>query len=124
MSNTMPILKDELREHPVPTQWRTTIRLIVDSLLASELPRIAGVMTMPQDVFAQVKSNIESYGVNLVPLPEETWSTSVSQWILDYWDVLVDLYSVEEGRSDLVLSLRVYKIDGSFEMEIKSVHVP
>lgn len=38
--------------------------------------------------------------------------------------VLVDLYTVEEGASDLVLAMRVYEKRSAFEFEILSVYVP
>jgi hypothetical protein len=41
-----------------------------------------------------------------------------------YWDVLVDLWTVESGRSDLALILRVYESEEEFRFEIESVHVP
>jgi hypothetical protein len=41
-----------------------------------------------------------------------------------YWDVLVDLYTVEEGSSDLVLAVRVFERGNDFEFEIESIHAP
>jgi len=44
--------------------------------------------------------------------------------MLDYWEVLVDLYTVNENASDLVLFARVYEEDQRYCFEIESVHVP
>jgi len=41
-----------------------------------------------------------------------------------YWDVMIDLYSIEEGASDLILLVRVYEKGSSYIYEIQSVHVP
>jgi hypothetical protein len=41
-----------------------------------------------------------------------------------YWDVLVDLYTAEEGSSDLVLAVRVFELGADFEFEVESIHVP
>jgi len=41
-----------------------------------------------------------------------------------YWDALVDLFTEEEGRSDLVLSLHVREGGGEYLFEVMSVHVP
>ena len=68
--------------------------------------------------------NIRDYGVNLTDLPAESWLTSVSQWMGGYWDVLVDLFSIEEGASDLTLVVRVYEVGTEYSFEIQSVHVP
>lgn len=43
---------------------------------------------------------------------------------LTYWDVLVDVFTVEEGRSDLVLFARVFERGDGYRFEIASVHVP
>jgi hypothetical protein len=57
-------------------------------------------------------------------LPEETWKTSACQWMRGYWDVLVDLFTVEEGASDLALAVRVYEEGSAYAFDIQSVHVP
>ncbi|QGT96863.1 hypothetical protein D3795_09725 [Pseudidiomarina andamanensis] len=71
----------------------------------------------------RIQENIEDYGCEVLSLRDETWITSVCQWMGGYWDVLIDLYTVEEGRSDLALSVRVYEHGSEFEFEVMSVHV-
>ena len=65
-----------------------------------------------------------TYGAALVDLPEESWDTSVAQWMETYWEVLVDLWTVQEGRSDLVLHARVFEVGYDFEIKIDSIFVP
>jgi hypothetical protein len=60
----------------------------------------------------------------LTSLPEATWETSACQWTGEYWDVLVDLFTIEEGASDLALAVRVYEDGSGYSFEIQSVHVP
>jgi len=60
----------------------------------------------------------------LAELPDETWATSVSQWMGTHWEVLVDLWTVESGKSDLVLDARVFEQETGFRIEIHSVYVP
>jgi hypothetical protein len=48
----------------------------------------------------------------------------VCQWMETHWDLLVDLWTAESGRSDLVLAVRVFECDGDYRFEIDSVHVP
>jgi hypothetical protein len=38
--------------------------------------------------------------------------------------VIVDLFSEQEGRSDLILSIRVFANDGTFEYSIQNIYVP
>ena len=62
--------------------------------------------------------------MTLAGLPEEVWLTSACQWMREYWDVLVDLYTVEEGVSELALALRVFENGSSCEFQVQSVRVP
>jgi len=41
-----------------------------------------------------------------------------------HWEVLVDLWTVESGKSDLVLDARVFEQETGFRIEIHSVYVP
>lgn len=72
----------------------------------------------------QIAANINEYGAHLSKLPAEAWQTSVCQWMRSYWDALVDLFTIEEGASDLVLAVRIYEQDSTYSFEIQSVYVP
>ncbi|SEL89313.1 hypothetical protein SAMN05428989_2804 [Pseudoxanthomonas sp. GM95] len=71
-----------------------------------------------------MSDNVAAYGGTLDTLPPETWWTSVYVWMGEWWEVLVDLFTVEEGRSDLVLFLRVRERASKYEFEVTSLHVP
>ncbi len=127
MTDKVLILKDEDNQIPVPEVWRNTFTDIVEALKEGDfkLERgIKGVRPISEDDAARMASNIENYGCRLNSLPEETWQTSMCQWMRGYWDVLIDLFTIEEGASDLVLAARVYEEDSSYIFEIQSVHVP
>lgn len=65
------------------------------------------------------------YGCTLTELTDETWETSVAQWMLGHWEILVDLRTLEEGRSDLVLHANVYPVGrGVYRFELYLVYVP
>ena len=67
----------------------------------------------------------EAYGeVTLVPLPRETWETSVAMWTGSRWDVLVDLWTGEEGRSDLVLQAEVTEVADGYRFSVHLIYVP
>lgn len=126
MSDKYPIIKDENKAHPIPSRWRKIIANFIDHLVDGDNKYKKGkdiILVSKEDVDSIYK-NIESYGVSLKTLPEESWTTSQSQWMVDYWEILVDLYSNEEGRSDLVLSATVFERDGHYEFENISVYVP
>jgi len=125
--DTQPADKDEGAAHPVASCWRATIRELVSALSRGDLS-LAGlpsVVTADRATRDQIKRYLADYGETLVALPDETWTTSVAQWMQTHWDVLVDLWTRESGRSDLVLSLRVFEEEtGQYRLEVDSVHVP
>ena len=57
-------------------------------------------------------------------LPDASWSTSVCMWYEFYWDVLVDLWTEEEGPSDLVLKVEIYEQGDRFRYRLQLVYVP
>ena len=127
MPDNLTILKDENHQNSVPKQWRNTFTELVEVLKHGNYERLLElkrVRPISEEDVTRIISNVESYGCHLASLPEETWDTSVCQWMRGYWDVLVDLFTIEEGASDLVLSVRVYESEASYMFEIQSVHVP
>lgn len=127
MSETVAVLKDERQQALVPSAWRSTLSSLVDALKDGDfgiVRNVAGVRPLSSEDATRIAGNIKSYGAQLISLPDAAWQTSVCQWMRVYWDVLVDLYTVEEGASDLVLSVRVYEEGLDYVFEVQSVHVP
>jgi hypothetical protein len=127
MNTIVPVSKDENSQAPVPTAWRTTFSEIVEAFIEGDfcLARgVSGVRQISQNDAKRIQKNIRDYGVKLVSLPNDTWKTSVCQWMCDYWDVYVDLFTAEEGSSDLVLDVRVYEDSDTYIFDVQSVHVP
>src|SRR5438876_11989961 len=120
-------LKDPDSSHPVAVAWRPTLREIVKALAEGDYALAAGVHSVAPvrpAVAHQMQAYIRKYGETLTALPDEAWQTSISQWMGTYWDLLVDLWTVQSGRSDLVLGVRVFEHEGGFRFEIDSVRVP
>jgi hypothetical protein len=126
MTSHVPVEKREGEELPVPTEWRRTISQIVDLLQQGryEISRIPGAMPLSEQSIQFIRRIIEEYGASLCALPEETWHSSLYQWMGSYWYVIVDLYTREEGRSDLAMFLKVYRDGGRYRFDVESVHVP
>jgi hypothetical protein len=114
-------------EHPIPTIWRSTLEKIVvafvqgDFTLSSGVP---GVAAIPAEDAERIAANITDYGESLAALPAESWETSVAVWMGSFWETLIDLWTVQSGRSDLVLFVRVFEGPGGFRFEVDSLHVP
>ncbi|CAN7716334.1 hypothetical protein LJR039_006021 [Pseudorhodoferax sp. LjRoot39] len=120
-------IKDEKNQRPIPTEWRGPFKKMVDLIRVNrfeEFPLIEGVSPVPFEISSAITKNIKNYGVALAELPEESWLTSACQWMEGYWDAMIDLFSIEEGASDLVLSVRVYENNKSYSYHLQSVHVP
>lgn len=113
--------------HPIPSDWRPTLRAVVSAFVEGDyrllrvIPRVAPVSEKTAE---QARAYVAEYGETLVELPDETWKTSVAQWYQTHWDVLVDLWTKESGRSDMVLHARVRQVETGFEVELHAVYVP
>jgi hypothetical protein len=120
-------IKDEDAEHPVASAWRPTLKKIVDSFVRGDYglkKRIPSVAAIPPATARQMKKYVADYGETLCALPDDTWSTSVAQWMGTRWEVLVDLWTVESGRSDLVLHAIVSEAKNGFRIKVHLVYVP
>lgn len=127
MENEIQISKDEEKQRPIPSAWRQTIGEIVEAFKRGDFQLnsgVTGVRQLSLEDAERIARNIERYGAHLTSLPADTWETSVCQWMREYWDALIDLYTSEEGASDLVLSVRVYEAAEGYEFQVESVYVP
>lgn len=127
MHGNVPVVKDREKQGPIPTVWRPALARIVEAFarhdyrLGAGLP---GVAPVPDETAEQVERYIRDYGATLIALPEESWTTSVCIWMDGHWDALVDLWTEEEGRSDLVLQVRVSQPGGGYVVNVDMVYVP
>jgi len=123
----IPIEKNEENELPIPSAWRPTFIEIVNAIVRKDYllkNEIIGVSEVSTDTATQIKEYIDDYGEELVQLPPETWETSVYLWYGNHWEVLIDLWTIGEGRSDLVLRADVHEKDNGYMVDIKLVYVP
>ncbi|MBC9229050.1 hypothetical protein HI850_006865 [bacterium SPL81] len=127
MITDVPVVYDKETASQVPTVWRETLLKIVEAFKNNDLSaisRIEGVQSIELENFQEIAENITDYGETLVSLPDETWKTSQALWMGFCWDVILDLFTEREGRSDLILSIRVFETDGVFEYSIQDIYVP
>ena len=121
-------MKDPDQQHPIAEAWRPTVRQIARALAEGDHTLSRGIPSVapPRESTAgQMRSYLSQYGETLAAeLPDQSWDTSVALWMNGYWEVLVDLWTVESGRSDLVLHLRVFEAGKGFRFELHGVYVP
>lgn len=118
--------KNENEELPVPMIWRQTIYKIVDELKKGNF-QIQGIKNVdPLDVSnaETIRKSIDYYDDKILPLPEETWSTSTYRWVLDHWEIIIDLFTEREGLSDLSLFINVSENSSDYTFQVESIHVP
>ena len=120
-------VKDDDAAHPVAAEWRPVLAGIVGAFARGDyslVHAIRGVDAIPHKVADQIRAYIADYGATLVELPNDTWANSCAQWMGNHWDVLVDLWTKEEGRSDLVLGVKVTELAGEPRFTVELVYVP
>ena len=123
----IPVVKDSSKEGPIPSVWRPTFCDIVKAFVQGDFKVSVGVpggAPVPDLVAEHIAAYVNRYGETLVELPEETWNTSVCIWTGNRWDTIVDLWTVREGRSDLILQTLVTESEHGFEFHIRMVYVP
>lgn len=122
----IPAVKDDM-QRPVPSVWRPALVRIVDAFVCHDYrlqAGVPGVAPVSDDTAAHIRDYLQDYGATLAVLPEESWETSVCMWAGNHWNVLVDLWTEEEGRSDLVLQVHVREDRDSQIVEVYMVYVP
>jgi hypothetical protein len=126
--NVAQPVKDEERQGPVAEVWRPTLAAVVDSLVQREgvlAPGVGAVEPVSPVKTRSCLDAVDAYGgVTLVPLPDEAWNTSVAIWRGNHWNCLVDLWTAEEGRSDLALDVDIFEQGAAYRYRVNLVYVP
>tara|TARA_Y100000994_G_C15692101_1_gene441952 strand:- start:702 stop:1076 length:375 start_codon:yes stop_codon:yes gene_type:complete len=120
-------LKDLEKEHSIPDVWKDSICEVVIQLTKNnfELHDVSEYIALQSSDMAKFnRENVLEYGCCLKALSTECWERSCYQWQGNYRDLIIDLCTVEEDVSDLVLKGRVYPINSGYKYEFGMVHVP
>ena len=119
--------KDEDNQLPIPSEWRQLFVDIVNSFVSKDYLISAGmdgVSPVSQETAVQIEEYIIDYGETLITLPSETWESSICLYMGDSWDILIDLWTESEGRSDLALSATVKETESGYIVHVGMVYVP
>lgn len=120
-------LKDLEKEHSIQDVWKDSICEVVIQLTKDnfELHNVSEYIALQSSDMAKFnRENVLEYGCCLKALSTECWERSCYQWQGNYWDLNIDLCTVEENVSDLVLKGRVYPIVSGYKYEFGMVYVP
>lgn len=124
---THDTLRPDADQSPVPSAWRGPIEEAVHALATGRYEAVAevpGFRPLDPGTITQIEQYLGDYGATLAPLPAATWDSSVASGTGDGWEVLVDLFTEEEGASDLVLHLRVDDEADGPRFSVHLVYVP
>ena len=125
--NGVLALKDLEAAHLIADAWRPMLREVVQHLALGDYflgSRVVGVTPVAASVAEQMRHSIADYGATLTDLPDDTWQSSVAQWMGTHWEIVVDLWTAEEGRSDLVLAGNVVETSTGPLLTVHAVYVP
>ena len=102
------------------------IRRLVLELVGHRYAEIVGDGRGGRLSEVEIRTAIAEYGRTLIPLPDEAWAKVDVYERIGHGVVLgvdVPLWTAEEGRSDLTLSLEAVKDADGFHIEIEDLHV-
>lgn len=104
-----------------------TIQGVVDKLIRGDYAAVE-TLTAGQRLSArEMEHAIAEYGRRLVPPPPDSSPRSVVEIEAsnpDQWSVYVDLWTAEEGRSDLTLELTLTESTrDTYDVQIDNIHV-
>lgn len=125
--NEVIVEKDENNQLPIPTVWRPIFKEIVSALVKKDyLLKCNPCFTSPvsQETADFISGYIDDYGESLIDLPDDTWDSSVCLWMGNKWDVLIDLWTEGEGRSDLAFKAEVEESGSGYLVTVEMVYVP
>ena len=107
---------------------RDTVHHVVGMLVAGDYAGVEGASRGRRLTAEQLRQAVEEYGRELRMPPELVFDNLDVVEIEDAtpraWSVLVDLWTVEEGQSDLTLELLLTDTGGElYDIEIYDLHV-
>jgi hypothetical protein len=111
---------------PVDTKFRDPIRLLVEALVKGHFDQLERDGRSGRLSSRELKEALKAYGRTIITLPDQAFNLidvypvkgQKSMWAVD-----VPLWTVEEGRSDLTLSLTVSESQDGVHLEIDDLHV-
>lgn len=128
MTQNIPVPYDSEFQSPIPSIWRECIIQIIEAFKDKDFGRLntlPSVQCIDLAYAAEIAENIDAYGAHLISLAEESWHTSVCIYMKnESWKAIIDLFTVEEGRSDLIIDLFIFKKENQFIFQINNIYVP
>lgn len=110
----------------LPDSVREAVKTLVEALVAKRYAELEADGRSGRVTAEELRRTIEEYGRVLVPVPKEAFQLAdVFEVTGDEggWAIDLPLWTKEEGRSDLTLSLSTQLQGGEVKIEIDDLHV-
>ena len=114
-------------QSPLRLEWRDTLGAIIAGVKSGQYPMRSGKDTIAKvspKTASFIASYVEDYGEVIIEQTDAAWKRSVCFWEGDKWRALVDLSTLTEPISDLVLFVDIEPRNDQNHFVIRSVHVP
>ena len=107
---------------------RDTVHHLIELLVAGDYSGLEETSRGRRLTAGQLRQAVEDYGQELQMPPEAVFDdldvNEIEGSIPRSWWTSVDLWNVEEGRSDLTLEIRLTETGGNiYDIEIENLHV-
>ncbi|MGC4744953.1 DUF7668 domain-containing protein [Micromonospora sp. DT201] len=105
----------------LPARFRLIIEQVVERIAAGDFDGLArDYSRSDHDLGVWARE----YPATFIPLPPEAWHHVDAYFLADHdaWKVDVDLWSREEGRSDMTLQVTVWEEAGATKLTIDDLH--
>lgn len=110
----------------IDTKFRDPIRLLVEELVQGHFAQLERDGRSGRLSAHQLQEALREYGCTIITLPDEALNLADVHAVTGQqtrWAVDVPLWTAEEGRSDLTLSLTISESRDGVRLEIDDLHV-
>lgn len=106
---------------------KETVKRIVDLLVTGDFDQVAKITNGQRLNTRSISDAITTYGRNLVAPPDNAYNqidvVAVTSSNLPCWSLRMNLWTAEEGRSDLTVELTITEVEGQYTLELDDIHV-
>jgi hypothetical protein len=111
---------------PIDTKFRDPIRFLVEELVQGHFAQLEQDGRNGRLSAAELQDTLREYGRTIITLPDEALNLADVHAIAGQktcWAVDMPLWTAEEGRSELTLSLTISETRDGMQLEIDDLHV-
>ena len=109
------------------TEFTTSVERIVELIVAGRYDQISKITGDQRLDAVSIERAVREYGKRLVMPPAEALDqldvVPVRNVVPPRWSVRINLWTLEEGRSDLTLELTLFEGEGRYVIEVDDIHV-